>query len=696
MESDTEEPDMIYQRLKSTDSREAFLPDVRIMERVAQESLHELNDFLENPSQPAALSMLFNNIERIKLTGLHHQVGVFVKAIDFLQPLMEKKGDADAAQQPKNLPALIQLVEDQIDTLCIYRNKFVRDLQSSLRQRGLSTISAPESTEVLIVTIRSCDDLLVRTSIDNRGLLIVFKCDDSFKCFDGEIGIEFPPLSVLGTEKITLEILPREVVAAYNTVSKKFNPEAPLVITPILNVDRENDTAFLRDVKMSLPVISEICDKMKLNILTCPDKNIWIKNGVVHLVESKFSPKSACLYSDNILRALRVNMHYSLVFRELGVYLLCEQLPRKEFLFDLRRFYDQDEYRLYRMDETKSLRLILNPQLEDDSVRGSIVHAVIQDPVQVLNNRKCRNVTKNSIKFKYPNVDFDADCSNERTVTLNFVDDSNTSFGVQLEFENNCLRDRAIDGVLTFQAHSEEKYKKLSTNQDFPDKQMLVEFLKSLRGEWIKFLGVYLNAQIRFLREFIHKDIKDSLPLRTLNWSPEIRVKLKKETDLRDFPEVFNKENIISDLLENYQTSRDLMKAKDEIIEILQDAEVLCQNHGIQKSLQSSNCETLAVSMMYLKVSQLRDAMKAAFEKEKLFTPEGDVDKFMWSGELPDGEMIEESAMRVEEPENWERVNFPLIQDVASGSGPVQSHGPTQANAAQQSPPEEMIADDVE
>ena len=227
--------------------------------------------------------------------------------------------------------------------------------------------------------MRSAADLLLRKTINSQGLLLEFICTEPFKGFEGTIRITFPPFCVLGEEKISVEIFGEDVVVAYNERSKEHNPKAPKIICPIVNIDRENDTAFLRNVEISLPVLTKACDPSKLESFPCPDKNIWISNGAVNLFESKFSPKSAGLTDENILKAIGVDMHFSLVFRELGVYFLCQQLPNKEFVFDLRRFADEEEHRRYRMDETKSLKMIINPQRpENRRCADSVVTASLQ------------------------------------------------------------------------------------------------------------------------------------------------------------------------------------------------------------------------------------------------------------------------------------------------------------------------------
>ena len=223
-----------------------------------------------------------------------------------------------------------------------------------------------------VIDVKTDADFLLRTSLDVHGLCVEFRSVESFKQFRGIITVTFPPFCVLAEEKIFLEIIPESLVRAYNTVTEKKNSGNPLIATPILHIDRENDSPFLREVKISLPILPSFASK---NLKTTDETSII--NGQFHLSESKFSPTGGAFF-DGILRALRVDTHFSLTFRELGVYLLVEQFPQKKFLFDLRRFRDEEEHRLFRMDEKKSFRMIVNPERIDDSVVGSSVLITIQ------------------------------------------------------------------------------------------------------------------------------------------------------------------------------------------------------------------------------------------------------------------------------------------------------------------------------
>ena len=81
------------------------------------------------------------------------------------------------------------------------------------------------------------------------------------------------------------------------------------------------------------------------------------------------------------------------------------------------------------------------------------------------------------------------------------------------------------------------------------------------------------------------------------------------------------------------------MIAKEDILEILENAGVLSRSPQVSRSLLPKNCEVLAAALMYLPVTQLRNAMMKAFEK-RLFCPRDDVERFIYSGDLTEGEAL--------------------------------------------------------
>ena len=72
-----------------------------------------------------------------------------------------------------------------------------------------------------------------------------------------------------------------------------------------------------------------------------------------------------------MMKNLGLDDVFCLTYTEFGIYLLVEQFNKgtaTEFKFDLRKFLDLQEHQKYRMDETKNLSLLLNPDkvLETD------------------------------------------------------------------------------------------------------------------------------------------------------------------------------------------------------------------------------------------------------------------------------------------------------------------------------------------
>ena len=216
--------------------------------------------------------------------------------------------------------------------------------------------------------------------------------------------------------------------------------------------------------------------------------------------------------------------------------------------------------------------------------------------------------------------------------------ENDSFFGIKFEFDSDLLNEKGIDGIIDIPLHSEDALRKILTRRVLPSQGMLLEFLKSLGSNWAKFLTGYLNVDMRCLKEFIDRDIKASLPLRVLNWSEDIRMQLKTETDIREFQEILSRKELVNSLTKNYQTSRHLLKAKTEILEILRDSEVLESDHGCSAALTRESRETLAEALLFMPLTELRDAMYACFVRGKLFSPTQDVEHFIYDGDLPEGE----------------------------------------------------------
>ena len=202
------------------------------------------------------------------------------------------------------------------------------------------------------------------------------------------------------------------------------------------------------------------------------------------------------------------------------------------------------------------------------------------------------------------------------------------------------MSEKGIDGIIDIPVHSEDNLSKISTRRFLPSQGILLDFLKSLNSSWGKFLAVYLDVEMKCLKVFIDRDISATLPSSVLNWSEKIRKQLKTETDARQFQEVLSCEELVQSMLKNYQTSNDLLKAKSEILEILKGSEVLNCDHRCIEALLPESRETLAAALMYTPVTQQGEAMNACFVREKLFSLTPDIEKFIYDGELPEGEPV--------------------------------------------------------
>ena len=262
----------------------------------------------------------------------------------------------------------------------------------------------------------------------------------------------------------------------------------------------------------------------------------------------------------------------------------------------------------------------------------------VSDPAVLKNHENFRNVIGRKIKFNFPNLKCDVDCTNERIVTVESKNEKLKSFGVEFEFASSLLDKRGIDGTINIPIHSEDTLEKISTRRYLPSRGMLLEFLKSLGSNWTKFLSCYLMVEMSCLKDFVDRDIRASLPPRVLNWSEIIRKQLKTETDAREFQEVLCLEELVQTMLRNYQTSHDLFKAKAEILEILEDSEVLASDHRCSAALAPESRESLVAALLFMPIMELREAMNASFVRGKLFSPTPDVEHFIYDGELPEGE----------------------------------------------------------
>ena len=265
---------------------------------------------------------------------------------------------------------------------------------------------------------------------------------------------------------------------------------------------------------------------------------------------------------------------------------------------------------------------------------------VVIETVAVHNPRNYRNVEGNKIKFTYPHASFDTDFSNERFVKLVPQELGLKKFGVEFNFKSKSLRKKGIDGIIEFDFLSEDQINEYLERQVLPSKEMLIEFLLKLGFNWSVFLRDYLAVEIRYLRSFICSDIGATLKEDLFHWSPEIRLKLERIIQARNFIEVSNSSDLVQTLLKNYQTSDELLRAKTEIIEILEEAGILSRLQRIQRDLRRDSREILAAALMYVPMDALRVAMFNANIQGRLFALTPSIDKFISDGRIAEGEEL--------------------------------------------------------
>ena len=107
-------------------------------------------------------------------------------------------------------------------------------------------------------------------------------------------------------------------------------------------------------------------------------------NSTITIRTNKFSPIGASYCEvEKILDAIGINDHYSLRYKEFGVYLMVEQSTKSDiadtlFKFDLRKFRDWEEHQRYRMDKTKSFCLLLNPRKVKKADRKKKIRVTVE------------------------------------------------------------------------------------------------------------------------------------------------------------------------------------------------------------------------------------------------------------------------------------------------------------------------------
>ena len=202
--------------------------------------------------------------------------------------------------------------------------------------------------------------------MDRQGKEIIFKAARGYTGFKKEISIYFPPSSVLGTENISLEIIPEDVIQIYNVTYGEIAQKK--IVTPVLHVDRENGAPFLRPVTVTLPLVSDASKWISRDFGSSSGLKYSPKDSMITILTTKFSPSGVC-YCDirKVLVGVGLNDQFNLTYTEFGIYLIVEQYAIGEngntlFKFDIRKFRHWQEHRRYRMDGTKFFCLLLNPE----------------------------------------------------------------------------------------------------------------------------------------------------------------------------------------------------------------------------------------------------------------------------------------------------------------------------------------------
>ena len=209
--------------------------------------------------------------------------------------------------------------------------------------------------------------------VDERGKEIELVAQPGYTGFRGKITVCFPPYAVLVKEKINLTVVPEHFISQYNNRRSK-EKLGKLLVTPVLHIDRKVDGPFLRDVKIILPKLPEASIEFDTST-----GEVSYNNGNFQYSQSKFSETGVC-YNDveKVLEVFREHSDFSQMFIEWGVYFLSEQISEHMFTFDLRKFRNEEEYRLYKMEETKFFVLLINPERVTAGDKDSKLWAVVR------------------------------------------------------------------------------------------------------------------------------------------------------------------------------------------------------------------------------------------------------------------------------------------------------------------------------
>ena len=292
---------------------------------------------------------------------------------------------------------------------------------------GRKPHSSQASKKVITFDITSSSELRQFAVIDSRPKSIVFRSHAKFPDFKGNITVEFQPLTVLGTEKVFFEIVPETVVMKYNRnmtekakscdfkkdiiIGDKFTAGEKLegihhgkgvqmnarimakwpecangrIVTPVLHIDRQNGSPFLRPVKVTLPLMDDetLQHDIKQSKLKMGDGVRLTRNGNnIQFQQTKFSPVAGVHVTSydpvrSLLEAFCFTGDSSLDFETKGVYFIAKQTTADTVEIDLRRFRSWQEHRTYRMDETAVYFLATNPAAVQPLDHGSKVNVCI-------------------------------------------------------------------------------------------------------------------------------------------------------------------------------------------------------------------------------------------------------------------------------------------------------------------------------
>ena len=195
---------------------------------------------------------------------------------------------------------------------------------------------------------------------------------------------------------------------------------------------------------------------------------------------------------------------------------------------------------------------------------------------------------------------------------------------------------------------SREDLEEIARIPDAPGHKMLIMFIECLGEKWTEFFSNYLRANLRGLRDFIHKDIKASLPTSQLNWSNEIRERLDDSMRAKHCfsASIAAADEIVDELLQNYQSPEELMVAKGKIIECLEESKVLSQKHTIRRGLLRKSSEILARALMYLPVRKLKSAMyEASMDQLYYVYKYKEIERFVHNSTIPPGEDMQQADL---------------------------------------------------